>query len=300
MEKTYKDLQRRFDLDQPFAKKKKPTFSKRGRDTKKIPVTGIVERNGNVVAKVMSKLTQKELRAMVEKYVNLDTSLLITDEYKGYNKMDKIIQHVQIDHTKMYSYRGINTNTIESFWAIIKRGIKGQYHHVSPKKLPEYIEEFMFKYNNRKDNNLMFDSLLHKCLSEKASASIGKMGNNDFENQYKLIHSMRLFVRDKYNNNKVYIEEKAIDRDDLVSQIGSNHIVVNKEFYDINEVYAESNTGENIALSTVAGASVGGIIKGKFGLLVGGIVGILFGALTNSQNQEVIDKFNNSYVHITE
>jgi len=302
LNKRVKNLEQRFDLDQSNAYKKNPTFSKRGRGTKKIPVTGIVERDGNVVAKVMSKLTHKELRAMVEKYVNLDESLLITDEYRGYNKMDAIIEHVKIDHTKMYSYRGINTNTIESFWAILKRGIIGQYHQVSPEKLPEYVEEFMFKYNNRKDNNLMFDSLLQKCLSDKkkAIAAIGRMQNDDldFEHHYKLVHSMRLFIIDRLTNTKIYIEDKAIDREDLVSQIGSHYLDVNGISYSINEVYAESNASENIALSTLAGASVGGLFKGGYGLLAGGVVGVVFGAIVKPKNQEVIDSFNSVYINI--
>jgi len=68
---------------------------------------------------------------MVQKYVDVDDSVLITDEFKGYSKMDKIIEHVKIDHKRLYSYRGVNTNSIESFWAIIKRQIIGQHHQVS-------------------------------------------------------------------------------------------------------------------------------------------------------------------------
>lgn len=302
LDKTVKRLEKRFDIQQPFAQKKNPTFSKRGRGTKKIPVTGIVQRNGDVVAKVMSKLTHKELRAMVEKYVNLEESVLITDEYRGYNKMDAIIEHVRIDHTKMYSYRGLNTNTIESFWAIIKRGIIGQYHQVSPKRLPDYIEEFVFKYNNRKDNNLMFDSLLDKCLSEKEkeNASIGMVKYDDFEGQHKLVYSIRLFVIDTYTEAKVYIMNKAINRQDLVNQIGSYYIDVNGILYSVNEVYAESNTGGGIALATLAGAGIGGIFKGGYGLLAGGIVGSVFGSLITPQNQHVIDGFNDVYLDIPE
>jgi len=303
LNKKVKNLEQRFDLEQPNAYKKNPTFSKRGRGTKKIPVTGIVERDGNVVAKVMSKLTHKELRAMVEKYVNLDESLLITDEYRGYNKMDAIIEHVKIDHTKMYSYRGINTNTIESFWAILKRGIIGQYHQVSPQKLPEYVEEFMFKYNNRKDNNLMFDSLLHKCLSDKKKpiAAIGMMQNDnlDFERHYQLIHSMRLFVFNRLTNAKVYIEDKAIDREDLVSQVGSYFLDINGISYSVNEVYAESNIGGGVALTILAGAGIGGAFKGGYGLLVGGIVGGVLSAAISPKNQEVIDGFNSNYINIS-
>jgi hypothetical protein len=59
----------------------------------------------------------------------------------------------------MYSYKGVNTNSIESFWAIVKRGIIGQYHQVSVKYLPNYIAEFVFKYNNRKVDD-MFKTLV--------------------------------------------------------------------------------------------------------------------------------------------
>jgi len=132
---------------------------KRGRGTKNIPVVGIVERDGNVVAKVMENLTYANLKSMVEKYVDIDESVLLTDEYKGYSKIHSIIEHIKIDHNKLYSYRGINTNSIESFWAIVERGITGQYHKVSLKYLPNYVAEFVFKFNNRKNDD-MFETLV--------------------------------------------------------------------------------------------------------------------------------------------
>ncbi|MCH7535784.1 MAG: IS1595 family transposase, partial [Bacteroidetes bacterium] len=136
---------------------------KRGRGTKKIPVVGIVERDGDVVAQVMRKLTYQNLKTMVEKYVYEDDSVLITDEYKGYSRMHNIIEHVKIDHQKIYSYKGLNTNTIESFWAVVERGIMGQYHHVSPKYLPTYIAEFVFKWNNRNKDD-MFETLVKNSM----------------------------------------------------------------------------------------------------------------------------------------
>ena len=138
---------------------------KRGRGTDNIPVVGIVERNGNVVAEVMKNLTYENLKNMVKKYVVEDKSVLITDSYRGYNSMKKIIEHVKIDHSKLYSYKGVNSNSIESFWAIIERGIIGQYHSVSPKMLPNYVAEFVYKYNNRNSNELMFDEMLHRLIN---------------------------------------------------------------------------------------------------------------------------------------
>ena len=140
---------------------------KRGRGTNKIPVVGIVERDGNVVAEVMRTLTYKNLSEMVQKYVDEDDAVLVTDEYPLYNKMEQIIEHVKIDHQKLYSYRGVNTNTIESFWAIIKRQIMGQHHHVSPKYLPKYVAETVFKFNNRKEDD-MFETLVENCMRERS------------------------------------------------------------------------------------------------------------------------------------
>lgn len=138
---------------------------KRGRGTKNIPIVGIVQRNGNVVAEVMRTLSYQNLKKMVEKYVDEEDAVLITDEYSGYSKIHNIIEHLKIDHSKLYSYKGVNTNTIESFWAIIERGIIGQYHSVSTKYLPNYIAEFVYKYNNRNDNEWMFDELVTKLVN---------------------------------------------------------------------------------------------------------------------------------------
>jgi len=144
--------------------------TKRGRGTRKIPVVGIVERDGNVVAEVMRTLSAKNLRSMVEKYVDEDESILVTDEFKGYSSLEKIIDKISIEHQKkVYSYKGVNTNTIESFWAIMKRGITGQYHHVSPKYLPDYITEFVFKWNNRNKDD-MFETLVKNAMKNKEAA----------------------------------------------------------------------------------------------------------------------------------
>lgn len=96
---------------------------------------------------------------MVKKYVKESKVMMITDEYSSYRKFNKIIEHVTIDHKRMFSYRGLNTNTIESFWAIMKRQIIGQHHSVSAKHLPKYIAEMVFKFNNRKKDD-MFETLV--------------------------------------------------------------------------------------------------------------------------------------------
>ncbi len=138
---------------------------KRGRGTDNIPVVGIVERGGDVVAQVMKTISYDNLKDMVKKYVNEDKSVLVTDSLPAYNSMKKIINHIKTDHSRLYSYRGVNSNSIESFWAIIERGIMGQYHSVSPKMLPNYVAEFVYKYNNRNKNDKMFSEMLKKLVN---------------------------------------------------------------------------------------------------------------------------------------
>lgn len=123
---------------------------KRGRGTKKIPIAGIIERKGKVVAKVMDRLTSKELVALLKKTVKTKDSTLMTDDYRAYKKMDELIERFVVNHSaKEYARGAIHTNTIEGFWSIIKNGIKGQYHVISKKYLPFYLAEYCYRYNRR-------------------------------------------------------------------------------------------------------------------------------------------------------
>lgn len=160
------DLKTDFDISEGEYKKRYPKVKpKRGRGTTKIPVVGIVQRDGNVVAEVMQTLTARNLKKMVQEHVKEEKAVLLTDDYSGYKRFSDIIEHIKVDHQRMWSYKGINTNSIESFWAIIKRGIIGQYHQVSPKYLPNYVAEFVFKYNNRKEDD-MFETLVQNAMKQ--------------------------------------------------------------------------------------------------------------------------------------
>jgi transposase-like protein len=124
---------------------------KLGRGTKKTPVIGAVERFGNVTAKAVHKTKMKgrHMRAFVVRRVDTKKTRLITDEYKGYRGMSKLIKHDTIKHKEWYVEGDIHTNNIESFWAVLKRGMFGQFHSVSGRHLQRYIDEFCFRYNMR-------------------------------------------------------------------------------------------------------------------------------------------------------
>ncbi len=143
------------------------TPSQRGRGTKKIPVVGMVERGGKVKTEKATKdtLKSKDLNELIRKYINPSESVLITDEYKGYNKAASLLPHARINHSIEYVNGLIHTNTIESFWAIVKRGIVGQYHRVSAKHLDKYLDEFCYRYNSRNlDSSVLFGNTIANML----------------------------------------------------------------------------------------------------------------------------------------
>ena len=125
---------------------------KTGRGTKKSPVVGAVERGGNVTAKAVAKDKMKGLhmRAFVRDRIDTSKAILITDEYKAYLGMAKVLPHYVIKHADWYVDGDIHTNTIEGFWALLKRGMFGQFHSVSRRHLQRYIDEFCYRYNLRK------------------------------------------------------------------------------------------------------------------------------------------------------
>jgi transposase-like protein len=137
----------------------------RGRGTKKTPVIGMVERGGKVKAESSfnKPLNIKNLSALVRRNVDIKNSVLMTDEYSGYLGVNNFMPHKTIDHQVWYVDGDIHTNTIESFWAILKRGIVGQFHKVSVKHLPKYLDEFCYRYNYRK-NGLVFDQTIQRAL----------------------------------------------------------------------------------------------------------------------------------------
>jgi transposase-like protein len=128
----------------------------RGRGTKKTPVVGMIERKGKVRAKVVKdkSLSTKRLTSLVRKHIDISNATLITDEYKGYFGIKQLMPHMTVNHKVWYVDGDAHTNNIESFWAILKRGIVGQYHKVSLRYLPKYIDEFSYRFNHRHHDNL--------------------------------------------------------------------------------------------------------------------------------------------------
>lgn len=135
--------------------------NKRGRGTNKVAVIGAVERGGRVVARVANPgdLSAKGIGNFLARFIDRAGTILITDEYKGYNRVSQSMLHAVITHAEEYADGHIHTNSIEGFWATIKRAWYGTHHHYSRKYMPLYIAEACYKYNRRGSETAFRDSM---------------------------------------------------------------------------------------------------------------------------------------------
>jgi transposase-like protein len=122
----------------------------------KTTVIGAIARKGNVVCQVIENTSAKTFDSFVRKTVSDKVSLVATDEALGYEHLTKLgYKHKRVNHSAGEYVRGeIHTANIDSFWALLKRGVIGTYHNVSKKYLPLYLAEFQFRFNNRQEKDI--------------------------------------------------------------------------------------------------------------------------------------------------
>lgn len=110
----------------------------------------LVERGGKVRSHQVSNITAKTLGPILMEQVN-SASALMTDDAGQYRIIGPAFaSHETVNHGIEEYVRGnVHTNTIEGYFSIMKRGINGVYHHVSPQHLKRYLAEFDFRYNER-------------------------------------------------------------------------------------------------------------------------------------------------------
>jgi transposase-like protein len=137
-----------------------------GRDTQaagddKAIVLGMIERKGDVVTRVVPNRTGHAVVPPILRHVRKG-SRIATDEAKAFGALGaRGFRHDTVNHAEKEWVRDdIHTNTIEAFWANVKRGIKGTYVWVSKKHLQTYLREFEYRHNLRHAPYLMFDCLL--------------------------------------------------------------------------------------------------------------------------------------------
>jgi transposase-like protein len=131
-------------------------------------VIGIRQRNGDLRLIRAKDAKSKTVRDIINANVGGHVEVILTDESAIYpyalDNMQKS-KHKTINHTREYAHGDVHTNTVESAFSLLKRGIMGTWHKVSAKHLPAYLDEMCFRFNNRKNQFLFRDTLIKLILS---------------------------------------------------------------------------------------------------------------------------------------
>ncbi len=155
---------------------------RRKRGYEKQPVFGALQRStkdahSKVRTFPIPAASRAVLTAAVKNTISTEADLFITDEGRGYISLGKTYKHETVNHIKLeYVRKGdprsISTNSIENFWSLFNRGIVGSFHKVSIKHMGRYLDEFSFRFNNRKAQDLfglvMLNLVIGKALTYAA------------------------------------------------------------------------------------------------------------------------------------
>jgi len=153
------------EIDETYVGGKRKGKGQMGKKSHRTIVMGILERDGAVKASIVSNVQAKTLLPIVQSKVKAGTTIS-TDELSSYRTLVKYgFVHGTVDHGDGEYVSGIHhTNSIEGFWSHLKRGIRSTHTSVSRKHLQKYVNEFAFRYNNRKEPAKMFNCLMAALL----------------------------------------------------------------------------------------------------------------------------------------
>jgi transposase-like protein len=141
------------EADETFIGRKKGVPTPKGGPSHKHAVLALVERGGKARSVHLDELTKAEVGGIVRGNVARE-SRLMTDEGRHYREVGReFAEHGHVRHA-LGEYVGredrtVHTNTVEGFFGLFKRGMKGVYQHCAEKHLHRYLAEFDFRYNNR-------------------------------------------------------------------------------------------------------------------------------------------------------
>jgi transposase-like protein len=131
---------------------------------RKTMVMAVVERGGEIRIQVGKNSNKWTLHPFIKQHAP-NPKRIMTDELPSYKGIgDHDTTHETIEHSAKEYVRGdVHTNTVEGAFGLFERAIVGSFHQVSVKHLDRYLDEFEFRYNNRKNAYLFRDTLLRLC-----------------------------------------------------------------------------------------------------------------------------------------
>jgi transposase-like protein len=138
-----------YEIDETFLGVKEGAEVKRGY-AHKMAALALVERGGEVRTFHIDNVDSENIKPIVDANLKKE-GMLMSDEAKYYKKLGKTFKyHFTVEHGAGEYVRGsVHVNTLEGYFSIFKRGMKGIYQHCSEKHLHRYLAEFDFRYNNR-------------------------------------------------------------------------------------------------------------------------------------------------------
>ncbi|HKR83179.1 MAG TPA: IS1595 family transposase [Terriglobales bacterium] len=157
------------EIDETYVGGKPKRGSKRGRGTPKEVVIGIRQRGGDLRFFHADDVKSGTLAKYIRENVSSDVDVVMTDQFSAYHQalgeLDE--KHQAINHSLgVYSIGDLHTNTVESAFSLLKRGIVGTWHRISAKHLAAYLDEMTWRFNNRKNPFLFRDTILRLIHSE--------------------------------------------------------------------------------------------------------------------------------------
>ena len=141
------------------------------RHTKEV-VVGIRQRNGDLRFFHAEDAKTGTLARYIQENISSDVDVIVTDELPAYKKAVGSHKHETVNHTRKEYVRlgtDIHTNTIESAFSLLKRGIMGTWHKISAKHLQAYLDEMTFRFDRRKRPDLFIDTLRHMITADPMS-----------------------------------------------------------------------------------------------------------------------------------
>jgi transposase-like protein len=154
------------EADETYIGGKRPGKRGRGAAGKSV-VFGMVNRDtGEAVAQVVPNVKAKTLLPIIEQHVS-QTSTIHTDELMSYQRLTMMgYKHEAVIHAaRQYVHGTAHVNNVEALWSNVKRGIDGVHHSVSPQHLQSYLDSYVFRYNNRRQETPMFSLMLNQIPS---------------------------------------------------------------------------------------------------------------------------------------
>jgi len=155
------------EMDETYVGGRKRGAGVRGRGSEKEIVIGLRQRNGDLRFFHAQDVKAGTLATYIRENISEDVDVIMTDDFTSYpfamrQAAVATEKHKRVKHSsKVYVDGDIHTNTVESAFSLLKRGIIGTWHKISAKHLESYLNEMTFRFNRRKNSDLFVDTLRH-------------------------------------------------------------------------------------------------------------------------------------------